>query len=118
MVSPGYQPRCRQHWRTLLGSYFDDRESLAGMFIIVDIRRGIGDYDAQMLRFAQDHGCPAHVLLTKADKLKRGPAAAQFQQVRAMLKGRATVQLFSSHDRQGLDEALSRLNEMLGPDPV
>jgi len=55
-----------------------------------------------------------HVLLTKADKLKRGQAAAELAQVRRELDGAATVQLFSALKRQGVAEARERLQEMLG----
>ncbi|MEE4186176.1 MAG: ribosome biogenesis GTP-binding protein YihA/YsxC [Gammaproteobacteria bacterium] len=103
----------QDHWRTLLGSYFENRGSLAGLFIIVDIRRGLGDYDAQMLGWADTLGCPAHVLLTKADKLKRGAAAATLLAVRKELGATATVQLFSATKLLGIEEARDALEAML-----
>ncbi len=104
----------QQHWQQLLGAYFDGRQSLAGLFVIVDIRRGLGDYDRQMLGWAAALDCPAHVLLTKADKLKRGAAKAALLQVRRELDGAASVQLFSALKREGVDEARSVLDGLLG----
>lgn len=103
----------QDHWRALLGSYFESRRSLAGLFVIVDIRRGLGDYDAQMLGWAATLNCPAHVLLTKADKLKRGAAAATLLTVRKELGPTAGVQLFSATKSLGVDEAREALERML-----
>jgi len=103
----------QQHWQQLMGAYFEERRSLAGLFVIVDIRRGLGDYDRQMLAWAASLGCPAHVLLTKADKLKRGAAKTALLQVRRELAGAATAQLFSALKRDGADEARRVLDTML-----
>jgi len=104
----------QRHWRGLMSAYFGERRSLAGLFLIVDIRRRLTDFDWQMLDLAEGIERPVHVLLTKADKLKRGKAAAELAQVRRELDGAATVQLFSALKRQGVAEARERLQEMLG----
>jgi GTP-binding protein len=49
-----------------------------------------------------------HILLTKADKLKRGAAQASLMQVRKGLgqwNGEFSAQLFSALKREGLDQA-------------
>ena len=79
--------------------------------MVVDSRRGLTDYDRQMLALAD--ALPVHVLLSKADKLKRGQAAAVLTEVRQALGDRATVQLFSALKRQGLNEARAALEHML-----
>ena len=71
------------------------------------------DYDREMLGWCAHRGLPVHVLLTKADKLKRGPAEAARLQVRRaleMLHPTATVQLFSALKRTGLETALAHLD--------
>jgi len=103
----------QKHWRELMGAYFAERQSLSGLFVIVDIRRGLGDYDWQMLDWANSLGRPAHVLLTKADKLKRGAAKTALLTVRKELDGAATVQLFSALKREGDNEARKVLDAML-----
>ena len=67
-----------------------------------------------MLDWAVAAHCPAHVLLTKADKLSRSKASAVLLATRKDLNGVATVQLFSALKRQGVEEARSVLSEMLG----
>ncbi len=103
----------QKHWRQLLGAYFEQRRSLVGLFMMVDIRRSLSDFDWQMIDWAAQIGCPAHVLLTKADKLKRGAAMNTFLQVRKELGEAATVQLFSATKRTGVEEAREALDGML-----
>lgn len=115
---PGYgyakvSDKMRHHWRDLMAEYFEVRQSLRGLFLVVDIRRQLTEFDAQMLGFAEQVQLPTHVLLTKTDKLKRGQAATALLQVRKQLADIATVQHFSALSRQGEDEARKRLNEFL-----
>ena len=115
---PGYgfakvADKMRHHWADLMADYFEMRRSLRGMFLIVDIRRQLTDFDRQMLSFADSVGLPTHVLLTKTDKLKRGQAAKALLEVRRDLGESATVQHFSALSRLGEDEARARLEEFL-----
>ena len=115
---PGYgfakvSDKMRHHWRDLMADYFETRRSLRGLFLIVDIRRQLTDFDHQMLAFAELIALPTHVLLTKTDKLKRGQAANALLAVRKTLGELATVQHFSALTRQGEDEARAKLLEFL-----
>ena len=118
---PGYgfarvSGKMRDHWADLMAEYFETRASLRGMFLVVDIRRRLTDFDHRMLAFAEAVGLPVHVLLTKADKLKRGQAATALLEVRRELGDGVTVQHFSALSRQGEEEARARLEEFLtGP---
>ncbi len=103
----------RDHWQGLLVEYFENRQSLTGLMLVVDIRRQLGDFDWQMLDWCRDIGCPVHVLLTKADKLKREAAAKALAQVRKELGAQAEVQLFSATKDQGLDTARRSLKALL-----
>ena len=103
----------RDHWANLMADYFESRASLRGMFLIVDIRRKLTDFDRQMLSFAESVGLPVHVLLTKADKLKRGQAAKALLEVRRDLRGAASVQQFSALSRDGEGEAREMLETFL-----
>jgi GTP-binding protein len=94
---PGYgfakvSESMRRHWGELLADYFESRQSLAGLILIVDIRRKLTDFDRRMIAFAESVELPVHILLTKADKLKKGQAAAAVLDVRKELGDRATVQ--------------------------
>ena len=103
----------RRHWGELLTRYFEARQSLCGLIIVVDIRRRMTGFDWQMLEFADSVNVPVHVLLTKADKLKRGQRAAALADVKKALDGRATVQTFSALKRDGEREARDVLDGFL-----
>lgn len=115
---PGYgfakvSAAIRQHWGRLLQSYFEERKSLQGLLLVVDVRRQLTAFDRQMLEFAASVDLPVHVLLTKADKLKRGQAATALLQVKKELGDTATVQLFSALKKHGVEEAREVLEEYL-----
>jgi GTP-binding protein len=103
----------REHWGELLQHYFEHRRSLAGLILVVDARRQLTDFDRQMMRLSSHVDLPVHILLTKADKLKRGQASRALLEVRQETGARAGVQLFSSTTRQGLDEARQVLETFL-----
>ncbi|MDX1516794.1 MAG: ribosome biogenesis GTP-binding protein YihA/YsxC [Woeseiaceae bacterium] len=103
----------RRHWQTLLEAYFEQRDSLAGLILVVDIRRGLTDIDWQMIEYAEAVRLPVHVLLTKSDKLKRAEAARALRAARDALGDRATVQTFSATKRDGEQDARTVLDDFL-----
>ena len=107
----------REHWGELLSDYFEVRKSLKGLLLIVDIRRQLKDYDRQMMAFAEEVNLPVHILLTKADKLKRGQAARALLEVCKEVDDRATVQPFSVLSHQGESEARDVLERFLASKP-
>lgn len=118
---PGYGyarvPKSVQdHWRKLMGAYFEQRQSLTGLIVVVDIRRSLGDFDWQMIDWADQIGCAAHILLTKSDKLKRGASISTLNQVRKEVGESVTAQLFSATKRVGVDEARDALDRMIAID--
>ena len=119
---PGYgfakvSESMRRHWGRLLAEYFETRRSLTGLILIVDIRRRLTDFDRQMIAFAETVELPIHILLTKADKLKKGQAATALLEVRKEVGDRATVQQFSALKRQGEQEARAVLERFLTDRP-
>ena len=115
---PGYgyarvSQSARNHWQQLLTEYFQYRKSLVGAIILVDSRRLLGAYDWQMLEWCRSIECPVHVMLTKADKLKRQAANRGLAASQNELGDLATVQLFSATKGQGLEEARLQLNALL-----
>jgi len=116
---PGYgyakvPEKLRDHWRHLMQSYFDRRDSLRGVVLVMDIRHPLRPFDQQMLAWCSAAGVPCHVLLTKSDKLKRGPALATLQQLRKALPQGASAQVFSARTGTGLEELQGRLDGWFG----
>lgn len=121
---PGYGyakvPKDMQaHWQAFIAQYFETRNALSGLVVVMDIRHPLKDYDRQMLGYAAAHDLPAHALLTKADKLSRGAAGNTLQQVRSEIAkawpgASITAQVFSGQSKQGVDEARAVLAAWLG----
>src|SRR5277367_6011654 len=116
---PGYgyakvPERVKLHWLQLMEHYFNVRESLVGLILIVDSRRGLGAQDAVMLEWLLARDRFAHVLLTKADKLNRRDADRVLRETAAACSDTSvTSQLFSAHDRRGLEEARAVMDRWL-----
>jgi GTP-binding protein len=88
-----------------------------GLVLIMDIRHPLTELDWSLLEWFRPSGKPVHVLLSKSDKLSRGPAQQALLKVRAALREAelpATVQLFSSLKRTGVDEAEAVVRNWLG----
>jgi GTP-binding protein len=117
---PGYgfakvPERVRLHWLQLMEHYFNVRDSLVGLILIVDSRRGLGPQDVGMLEWLLSRDRFAHVLLTKADKLNRRDGQRVLREtVAACADTAVTAQLFSAHAKQGFDEARQVMDRWLG----
>jgi len=116
---PGYgfakvPERVRLHWLQLMEQYFNVRESLVGLMLIVDSRRGLGAQDAGMLEWVLARDRLAHILLTKADKLNRRDSERVLRETRAACSDTAvTAQLFSAHAKQGVEQVRQVLDRWL-----
>ena len=80
-----------------------------GLFITVDIRRGLNDLDEVMLAWSREAGVPAAILLTKTDKLSRNAGWLRLQEIAAALPDEIPLILFSAPRRIGLEEAREQL---------
>jgi len=127
---PGYgyakvPMRMKQHWERLIDSYLRQRVSLRGLIIVVDIRRALSEFDKQILGWCLAAHIPAHVLLTKADKLSRNVSTTVLRDVQRDLQRLETrpaldddkvmfsVQLFSAIKKSGIADLEIRLTQWL-----
>jgi len=118
---PGYgyakvPKKIKLEWQKELGKYLEKRTSLRGLILLMDIRHPLKEYDCEMLDWANRVELPVHILLTKADKLSRGPASACLQKVLSHIDKAyplSSVQLFSSLKKEGLEQARQVLTDWL-----
>lgn len=120
---PGYGyakvPEAMQkNWRRAMEDYLQDRRSLQGVFLVMDIRHPLTEFDWQMIEWCRHCNHPLHIALTKADKLSRGAARTTLLKVETALRRDAgdldiSLQLFSSLAKQGVDEAHAVLDRWL-----
>lgn len=108
----------KDKWQKSLMEYLQERKCLKGMVLLMDIRHPMQEYDTMMLNWAIEVDMPVHVLLTKADKLKRGAAQATLMKVRkhmndAQVDDLVSVQTYSSLKGDGVRDLKKVLNNWL-----
>ncbi len=111
----GVPGEVQRHWKMLVSEYITSRESLAAVVVVMDARHPLTPLDRQLVGWLHDAGRPAHLLLTKSDKLSKQEAQRTLAKVRAeaaALCPGATVQLFSSLKAEGIDEAVKVLTRL------
>ncbi|MFT6389592.1 MAG: GTP-binding protein [Cellvibrionaceae bacterium] len=110
--------KLKKEWDKNLSNYLHKRESLKGLILLMDSRHPMQEFDSMMLNWAVEREMPVHILLTKADKLKKGPAKNTLLAVNknlndANINDLVSVQLFSSLKHDGVKELIKVLDEML-----
>ncbi|MFT5709531.1 MAG: GTP-binding protein [Halioglobus sp.] len=103
-------------WNKQLENYLRQRESLRGMILLMDSRHPMQPFDEQMLGWALQAHMPVHILLTKSDKLKKGPAKSTLLKLREQLsehKELVSMQLFSALKHTGHQELIGILDTWL-----
>ncbi len=118
---PGYgfaqaPDKVRQNWVRLVSDYLQERQSLAGVVLLMDCRHPLKPQDLQLLEWCVEAHLPVHLLLSKADKLSRGPARKCLNDIRAQVRPFAAdieVQLFSALKKEGLDILWQCLDDWL-----
>lgn len=109
----------RLQWQGLLEHYLTRRPNLVGLVLIMDSRRPLTELDWKMIGWFGPSGRPIHCLLTKADKLTRQEQAKTLRETRAALAdfgAQATVQMFSSLKKTGMEEAEQVIGSWLNND--
>ena len=123
---PGYgyakvPEKIKIRWQQTLGKYLETRQALRGLVLMMDIRHPLKEFDLQMIKWANNAKLSVHILLTKSDKLKRGAANSSLLLVNNELQKKellASVQLFSSLNHEGKQEAIEQLNQWFYPDDI
>lgn len=122
---PGYgyasvAKNARLEWADVLGDYLRVRPSLAGIVLLIDIRRGVTDLDLRLTRWIAPTGKGVLALLTKADKLPYGQRMNAVFAVKKQLAeiGQLAAVPFSATARIGLEEATHHIENWISPKVV
>ncbi|TCS43844.1 ribosome biogenesis GTP-binding protein YihA/YsxC [Reinekea marinisedimentorum] len=106
----------KEDWEENIGEYLAERVSLRGVVLVMDIRHPMTEFDQRMVEWAVQTEMPMRILLTKSDKLKKGPAKNTYLKINNELRSRApwlSAQLYSSLKREGVNELSEWLNGQL-----
>ena len=104
----------KKKWQKTIHTYLAERQNLVVLVLLMDIRHPLTELDWQMIHWAKDSNLPTQVLLTKADKLKRGKVASTILKVEKELRtvsGLFEVEAFSSQNYLGVEAMRQQLSE-------
>lgn len=101
-------------WARLLDDFFSEKEAIAHVFSLADIRHDPTADDRQMVEYLYYHLVPFTVVATKADKLSKAQQDKSLTNMAAVYKcGKGDIIATSAETRQGLDSVLSRIERIL-----
>lgn len=93
----------KESWRPLIESYLSDRESLAGVLLLIDIRRGVSDEELDFVPWLAQRNVPVVVALTKADKLPKNKRQLEVDKIKRELALKKPPIATSTLDHVGID---------------
>jgi GTP-binding protein len=102
----------QESWGPLVEAYLRRRETLCGVVVLVDARRGLMAGDRQMLELAEAYGKATQVVLSKVDKLRQGERS---RLLRSIVPVRPDALPFSATTGEGEDGLWRVLRGWVGP---
>jgi len=106
----------KKKFMPLIRSYLESRDNLKLAFLLVDIRRTPGDFEEEILDFLGQHGIPAIITITKADKLSGNQRKKRISEIMAAMGlPRDSIILSSCKTGEGKKELLSVIGDFIRP---
>lgn len=105
---PGYgyaevSREMRESWRPLIENYLSERKTLAGVLLLVDVRRGVQDDELDFVPWLEARGTPIVVALTKSDKLAKNKRMLEVSKAKKTLGLRRDPFAVSAQSGEGVD---------------
>jgi GTP-binding protein len=106
----------RASWGKMVDAYLRRRSNLKAMVVIIDIRRGLGQGDIDLLHLLNGLGKKAIVVLTKADKLSRQQGLSRVKETEGRLAEILDDRpiLFSAKTKEGQEEIWTKILRSIG----
>ena len=109
-------------WTELTRAYLRGRQPLRRVFVLVDSRHGLKSSDSEIFDMLDEAAVPYQVVLTKADKLKKGQLAKVTDATSATISKRPAanpvVLATSSEKGAGLPELRAEIAALALPEPL
>ncbi len=101
-------------WAKTLDEFFQDKEKIAHVFMLVDSRHDPTEDDVQMIQFLHYYSIPFTVTLTKSDKLSRMKLKEHIKAIAADLYlGEKNLLATSSETGYGKNDVLTKIREVI-----
>ena len=109
----------QREWQKHLNEYLEKRDTLCGLVLVMDIRHPLKEFDQMIINWCIASELPLHLLLTKADKLKRNGIMNALHSTQKALpehpEGLISMQAFSASKRTGVSELEKCLVNLMKP---
>ncbi|HEY5622769.1 MAG TPA: ribosome biogenesis GTP-binding protein YihA/YsxC [Gammaproteobacteria bacterium] len=103
----------RASWKKLVEAYLTGRRALAGVLILIDVRRGAQEEELQLAEFLEAHSIPMSWVATKCDKLARAKLSTRLVELEADL-GAGTLLTTSAKSGDGVDRVWDWIRDAAG----
>ena len=107
----------RDELQRMISGYILRREQMMNLFLLIDARHEPQRIDMEFIQWLGENGIPFSIVFTKADKLSKGRLAANIKHYLDELSKQweklPPYFITSSETRQGRDEVLGYIDEML-----
>ena len=106
---PGYgyaevKKDMRESWRPLIEDYLAKRTVLAGVLLLIDIRRGVQEEELDFIPWLAERAIPVVVALTKADKLAKHKRTLEVMKAKKDLGLKRDPIAVSAQSAEGIDD--------------
>ena len=101
-------------WARLLDDFFAEKDKIAHVFSLCDIRHDPTADDLTMVNYLYQTVLPFTIIATKADKLSRSQIDKSLVNIAAIYKcGKGNIIATSAQTKQGMDEVLKRIETII-----
>lgn len=106
-------------WAKLLDAFFQDKEKIAHVFALCDIRHDPTADDRQMIEYLYYNLIPFSIVATKADKLSKQKIKNSIVNIASIYKcGVGDIIPTSAIDKTGVDKVLEKVQSVLSVQTV
>lgn len=101
-------------WARLLDDFFAEKDRIAHVFALADIRHNPTADDMQMIEYLYYHLVPFTVIATKADRLSKAAQSKSKTNIASFYKcGADNIIATSAQTRQGYEDVLSAIEKFI-----
>jgi len=103
----------RESWRPLIEAYLSGRKTLAGVLLLVDVRRGPQAEELDFVPWLEARETPIVVAVTKSDKLAKAKRMLEVQKTKRALGLKRDPLAVSAQTGEGIDPLWRALQGMV-----
>ncbi|HHY13769.1 MAG TPA: YihA family ribosome biogenesis GTP-binding protein [Thermoanaerobacterales bacterium] len=103
----------KKRWKEMIEDYLLNREEIKAVIMVMDIRHMPSEDDLLMYGWLRYYNMETIVILNKADKLSKSNKINNYNKINKNLKSRKPPIIFSGKTREGKQEILDLIGEII-----